>query len=199
MTLRKKLCLEGRGPEKLMQIPQRKIACCWNSESAVDSGFPVEVRHEKANHAIQNNNQPLESMDWHFHLLPARPHLGSGRWSHLRRRDAIVNRGLSVEGKKEHQGAERDGHRAPQRLVLHDSKIQSLFCLTRRLRIQDKSDSAAYYTCQAWIGERDAKMRPPNRTKLAPRGSAGAGEEFARTNWLFDPQPRLLMIISCHE
>lgn len=182
-----------------MQVPERKIACRWNSESAVDAGFPVEVGCEEANHAHPEQQPAARVNGWHLHLLPVRPHFGSGRWSYFSRRAAIVNRGLGVEGKKEHQGAERDGQRAPQLLVLHDSTIQSLFCLTRRLRIQDKSDSAAYYTCQAWIGERDAKMRPPNRTKLAPRGSAGAGEEFARTNWLFDPQPRLLMIISCHE
>jgi hypothetical protein len=62
-----------------------------------------------------------------------------------------------VESKKEHQGAERDWHRAPQLLALHDSKIQSLSCLTRRFRIQDKSHSAAYYTCEVGISKRVAQ------------------------------------------
>jgi hypothetical protein len=43
-----------------------------------------------------------------------------------------------VESKKEHQGAERDRHRAPQLLVLHDSKSHSLSCLTRRFRIHGR-------------------------------------------------------------
>lgn len=153
MTPRKKLCLNGRGPQKLMHEPERKIAGGWGPESAVDAGFPMEVGCEEANHGHPEQQTAARVNGWRFHLLPVRPHLGSGRWSYLFRRAAVVNRGLCVESKKEHQGAERDWHRAPQLLVLHDSKIQSLSCLTRRFRTQDKSHSAAYYTCEAGIGE----------------------------------------------
>src|ERR1700683_5459864 len=108
MTPRKKLCLDGRGPQKLMRVPERKIACGWSSESAVDTGFPVEVGREEANHGHPEQQAGARVNGWRFHLLPARPHLGSGRGGHLFRRAAIVNRGLRVESKKEHQGAERD-------------------------------------------------------------------------------------------
>jgi hypothetical protein len=121
-----------------MQVPEREIACGWSSESAVDTRFPVEIWREEANHGHPEQQATARVNGWRFHLLPARPHLGSGGWSYLRPRAAIVNRGLRVEGKKEHQGAERDWHRAPQLLVLHDSKSHSLSCLTRRFRIHGR-------------------------------------------------------------
>lgn len=159
----------------MMQVPEREIACGWSSESAVDTRFPVEIWREEANHGHPEQQATARVNGWRFHLLPARPHLGSGGWSYLRPRAAIVNRGLRVEGKKEHQGAERDWHRAPQLLVLHDSKSHSLSCLTRRFRIQDKSHSAAYYTCEAGIGAKRGGrvlskilvVAPPLRTDLA--------------------------------
>ncbi len=151
-----------------MRIPQRKIACWWSSESAVDSGFSMEQRHKKAKHSHPEQQTTGRVNGLRFHLLSAGPHLGSGRWGHLRRRDAVVNRGLSMEGKKEHQGTERDGHRAPQRLVWHDSKIQSLFCLTQRFYglscMNAKNPHPArislqitYYTCEASISKRSRK------------------------------------------
>lgn len=51
-------------------------------------------------------------------------------------------------------------------------RFKVLLCREPRFRIQDKSHSAAYYTCEAWIGKRVAKMRPPNPTSLLPSGGA---------------------------
>jgi len=159
----------------LMQVPDRKIACRWSSESAVDAGFPVEAGREEANHAHPEQQPAARVNGWRLHLPPARPHFGSGRWSYFSRRAAIVNRGLGVEGKKEHQGAERDGHRAPQLLVLHDSTIQTLFCLTRGFRI--RTNPTPLPIIRARLGLVSGMRRCDRRIVLSLRLGAAAGAE----------------------
>ena len=75
----------------------------------------AKCRHPQQ-HSIVDDRRPR------LHLFSAGPQLGRGGRRQLYGRAVIVNRGLGMQCKKEHEDAESYRYYAPQLFVLHGSK-----------------------------------------------------------------------------
>ena len=90
-----------------MHLPQRKVSWRRGPKSAPDTELAMEAHPDKAQHSHpeQHASAWIDRLD--FHLLPADPQLGSGGWSRLCRRDAVVNVDLRAQREHEDESAQR--------------------------------------------------------------------------------------------
>ena len=108
-----------------MQMTQREIAGRRGAKSAMRARFATEVGLQEAKQGHPEQNPAVAGKGRGFHLLPARPQFAGGGRRQPCRRAVVVNRGLGMERKKEHQGAEHDRQRPPRCLILLESKIHN--------------------------------------------------------------------------
>ena len=116
-----------------MQMTQPEIAGGRDQKGAANADVTADMGLEEAVDSHPEQHSIAGGKGLRLRRLPALPHLGSGGGSRLRRTAAIVNRGLRMQGKKEHQGAERNRQHPAQFLVLHGSKVHGWINPLRQL------------------------------------------------------------------